>query len=283
MASRRQLLRALAATTAVGVAGCFVDSADSPAESADSPGDATAAPGDATAAPGDATATGTGTPETLAERGIPANICEQDQQPPGEQNIAAVIDPAFASDWADHTIPDQYTPGRDDGRLGPDAVVVGMTDGERARAYPLAVLWWHEIVNDTFGEPALVTYCPLCRSGLVATRRVNGQSTTFTVTELLWTPPSGATNASVADGTAFGAAFNETDADVRTDRGNLVMIDAASGSYWSQLLARAICGPRRGDRLPLRPSRTVRWEHWQAEHPTTDVLLPPPHSGVSNV
>lgn len=267
MPTRRAALAALA-----GLAGCLATGDEKP----------NARTGTTPAARTTIDEPRTDTP-TLAERGIPGNICEQEQQPPGEQNIAAVIEPAFASDWADHTIPDQYTPGRDDGRLGEEAVVVGLTNDGRARAYPLAVLWWHEIVNDAFGEPTLVTYCPLCRSGLVAARRVAGGATQFTVTELLWTPPSAATNASVADGTAFGANVNETEAGVRTDRGNLVMIDAATGSYWSQLLARAICGPQRGDRLPVRPSRTARWGDWQAEHPDTEVLLPPPHSRVSNV
>ena len=289
MVSRRRLLETVAVGASLGLAGCLGGVADDSTTETPSTATDTASPATGTrpavGSPGDSATEAT--PETptarLARRGIPGNICEKDQQAPGPGGIAAVIDPAFARDWASVSVPDQYTPGRSDGRLAPESVVIGVTDGDRARAYPIAVLWWHEIVNDTFGEPTLVTYCPLCRSGLVARRVVAGAATRFTVTELLWTPPSGATADSVESGTTFGANFNETEVGVRDDRGNLVMIDAATGSYWSQLLARAICGPQRGERLSIRASRTATWRDWQVAHPDTDVLLPPPHSGVSTV
>jgi hypothetical protein len=60
--------------------------------------------------------------------------------------------------------------------------------------------------------------------------------------------------------------------------GNLVMVDDATGSYWSQLLARAICGPRAGDSLRIRPSTLTTWGKWRATHPETELLLPPPYS-----
>jgi hypothetical protein len=58
------------------------------------------------------------------------------------------------------------------------------------------------------------------------------------------------------------------------------MVDAATGSYWSQLLAQAICGPRTGDELAIRPSTVATWKAWRARRPSTEVLLPPPHSGT---
>ncbi|MFB6177484.1 MAG: DUF3179 domain-containing (seleno)protein, partial [Halobaculum sp.] len=186
----------------------------------------------------------------------------------------------FADDWQGVNVPDQYQTS--ESGIAADAVVIGLERDGRARAYPLSVVWWHEIVNDTFGVPTLVTYCPLCRSGMVAERTVAGEPTTFTVTELLWIPPGPARNRSVSRNRSFGVDVDETEADVR-EKGNLVLTDAATGSYWSQLLARAICGPRRGDRLSILASQTARWSDWQAAHPETDVLLPPPHSGVSLV
>ena len=55
-------------------------------------------------------------------------------------------------------------------------------DGE-ARAYPLSILMWHEIVNDTLADtPISVTFCPLCNSGIVFDRRVEGIETTFGTT-----------------------------------------------------------------------------------------------------
>jgi hypothetical protein len=127
--------------------------------------------------------------------------------------------------------------------------VVGVERGGAARAYPLRVLRWHEVVNDALGGPLLVTYCPLCGSSIVAERTVAGEVTVFGVSGKLW-------------------------------RGDLVMYDRATGSLWSQLLARAVRGPRTGDRLALLPSRLTSWRTWREEHPDTEVLLPPPHSNT---
>jgi len=60
--------------------------------------------------------------------------------------------------------------------------------------------------------------------------------------------------------------------------GDLVMYDGRTGSYWSQLLAQAICGPQRKRRLSIRPSTVTTLGEWRGEHPDTDVLLPPPAS-----
>ncbi len=60
-----------------------------------------------------------------------------------------------------------------------EPVLVVEQDG-RARAYPLQILVWHEIVNDDFaGTPLAVTYCPLCNSALVFDRRLDGRALTF--------------------------------------------------------------------------------------------------------
>jgi hypothetical protein len=60
--------------------------------------------------------------------------------------------------------------------------------------------------------------------------------------------------------------------------GNLVMYDEATGSYWSQVLARAVCGPRRGSTLGIVPSSLSTWGDWRAANPEGKVLLPPPFS-----
>lgn len=175
--------------------------------------------------------------------------------------IPAIVDPAFASDWRDVAI--NFGDGRtyrprlaaDDPVLGVelDAVRESSPDGQAAqppaRAYPLRVLNWHEVVNDTYGGPLLVTYCPLCRSGLVARRRVRGEVTTFGVSGLL---------------------LNE----------NLVLYDAATNSRWSQIRAEAVRGPTTGTPLEVLPSSLTTWGDWRADHPETDVLLPPPRSGT---
>lgn len=260
---RRRFLAALAA--AAGVAGCSAGTGDGgDAPPATRPGPTRSSPADAA---DDAATRG------LAAQGIPATICSEPVQ--ADPGIYAIDDPAFANDWTGREVAPEY---RRDEPLPDDETVVGLTADGRARAYPLSVLTIHEIVNDAFGGPVLVTYCPLCRSGLVANRVVDGTVTTFGVSGLLWRPERIQAADSVADGRAFGASGSAgADAEVGVN-GNLVMYDRATRSYWSQLLGQAICGPATGTGLSIRPSTVTTWGEWRADHPDTDVLLPPPYS-----
>jgi hypothetical protein len=123
-----------------------------------------------------------------------------------------------------------------------DDWVVGVDAGASARAYPLAILVWHELVNDRLGgRPLLVSYCPLCGTALVFDRRVEGAERRFGVSGLLY-------------------------------RSDLLMFDRESESLWSQIGAHAVTGPARGQRLALVRSRLVRWAEWQRVHPETSVL-----------
>ena len=209
------------------------------------------------------------TAEPIARSGVPQTICEE--APVDDPGIYAVVEPRFGADWAGLDV------GRRYGTLDDETVVVGVERGGRARAYPLAVLFYHEVVNDDLGGPLLVTYCPLCRSGLVADRLVAGAPTRFVVSGLLWRPEAVRAKAAEVRGRVFGATRSDGEAELLT-AGNLVMVDEATGSYWSQLIARAICGPRRGDELTVVPSSVARWGAWRAAHPDGEVLLPPPHS-----
>jgi hypothetical protein len=179
--------------------------------------------------------------------------------------VPAITEPAFGRDWSGLEITVSSAPLREsvEPRLSPGSPVIGLESGaptstgrdgsaegnDRTRAYPLSVLDWHEAVNDRLGGPLLVTYCPLCGSGVAAERTVGGEETAFGVSGLLW-------------------------------RGNLVLYDRATGSLWSQLLGRAIRGPRTGERLRLVPSRLATWGEWGEDHPGTEVLLPPPRSNT---
>ncbi|MEF8842638.1 MAG: DUF3179 domain-containing (seleno)protein [Haloarculaceae archaeon] len=211
----------------------------------------------------------------IAEYGYPSTVCEEDLRPDA---IPAIDDPAFAPDWSGVDIPAEY---RADGGLTDDRVVVGVVGDGTARAYPLSVLARHEVVNDSMGIPLLVTYCPICRSGLVASRELDRAAATFGVTGLLWKPPDAYTAASEADGTVFGAGESDPETGVR-DSANLVMYDEPTGSRWSQTLAEAICGPREGESLEILPSAVATWGEWRTDHPDTEVLLPPPLSGTLN-
>ncbi|WP_435363634.1 DUF3179 domain-containing (seleno)protein [Haloarchaeobius sp. DYHT-AS-18] len=224
------------------------------------------------------TGIGSYTELSLAEQGFPKTVCSEDVVPAA---LAEIDDPAYASDWSTHEVRDRYGP---DGRIGESRTVVGLEHDGQARAYPLSILWYHEVVDDWLGDlPVLVTYCPICKSGLVADRRIDGQDgvTNFQATGLLWRPPGVQAGAAEDAGRAWAAAVNDSSPDQRIRvSGNLVMADDATGSYWSQLLGQAICGPLEGRRLDIVPSTITDWGTWRREQPKTDVLLPPPHSGT---
>jgi hypothetical protein len=265
---RRRVLAALG--TAVGLAGCSAVRGGSD----DEEGAVSRPTNEPTTRTGGTVSGGTAT-GGLAAQGIPPTICSEPIQ--ADPGIYAIGDPAVASDWTGRDVDAAY---RRDGRLTDDATVIGIEADGRARAYPLSVLTIHEVVNDEFGGPVLVTYCPLCRSGLVAARVVDGEPTTFAVSGLLWQPERIQSADSVADGRAFGASRSEAgDAEV-SNNGNLVMYDRATRSYWSQVLGKAICGPATGTALAIRPSTVATWGAWRRAHPGTDVLLPPPYSGT---
>ena len=139
--------------------------------------------------------------------------------------------------------------------LVPKDKVVGVVVGGVARAYPLRVLVWHEVVNDTVSDvPIVVTYSPLSEGIAVFDRRVAGEMLEFGVSGLLY-------------------------------QSNLLMYDRASAraaeSLWSQLQARAIAGPAAASSLTLTamPFALARWEDWEAAWPDTTVLAPVPGDG----
>lgn len=210
----------------------------------------------------------------LARHGVPQSICDEEPRPSNAHR--GIAEPAFAADWDRIDVPPEYR-GTDRAGLAPDDTVIGVTDDGRARAYPLRILYRLEVVNDTFGGPLLVTFCPLCNSGMVASRVVDGEPSEFRMTGLLWSPPGVPAAVSADEGRVFGTSTGHPDADLRRS-GNLVMIDDRTESYWSQYLARAICGPVRGSTLAIEASSTATWADWRSKYPSTEVLLPPPHS-----
>jgi len=88
---------------------------------------------------------------------------------PGKDGIPAIDDPEFkpVSEITD---------------LGAKEPVIALEINAEAKAYPLRILMWHEIANDTLGgAPVTVTYCPLCNASIVFDRRVNGKILDFGV------------------------------------------------------------------------------------------------------
>ena len=147
---------------------------------------------------------------------------------PARDGIPALREPA--------TMPAGAAPWHD------DETVIGVVQGGAARAYPIAILNWHELVNDTLGgREILVSYCPLCGTGLVFDRRVGGQARTFGVSGLLY-------------------------------NSDLLIYDHESLSLWSQIESSAVTGPASGTRLRVLRSRLTTWGRWRGEHPETRVL-----------
>ena len=127
-------------------------------------------------------------------------------------------------------------PWQDDDR------VIGITlDGE-SRAYPIAMLDWHELVNDRLGSRhILVSYCPLCGTGMVFDREIGGRIRIFGVSGLLY-------------------------------QSDVLLYDRRSESLWSQIASEAITGPERGKRLELLRSAQIPWGEWRERHPDTTAL-----------
>jgi len=120
--------------------------------------------------------------------------------------------------------------------------VLALTVGGETRAYPLQVMTWHEIVNDTVGGvPVAVTYCPLCNSGVAFHRRVDGRLLDFGTSGKLY-----------AD--------------------NLVMYDRQTQSLWPQLTGQASVGVLTGTQLTAIPMGVVGWDQFLTAHPDALVL-----------
>jgi hypothetical protein len=143
--------------------------------------------------------------------------------------------------------PSYETGAQADDWLEPDDTVVGYVDpsGE-AWAYPIRILNFHEIVNDELaGRPVLVSYCPLCASGVVYDRRVGGRVLSFSNTSALY-------------------------------QSDLVMVDRETGSYWWQVPGRAIAGELSGMVLTPLVAETTTWERWETKNTGSWVMSRPP-------
>ena len=115
----------------------------------------------------------------------------------------------------------------------------------RARAHPASLLNVHE-VDDDFGGPVLVTYYPVCRSGVVAGLVVDGAPARSDASGLLWTPPR------VRTAAEDGRVPSDREAGV-ADGGNLVCDDRI-GPHWCRCSRRgpAARRPRTGPRYDPR-------------------------------
>lgn len=152
---------------------------------------------------------------------------------PPKDGIPSIDDPRF--------VPAAEVSNQD---LAETEPVVGVIVNGKARAYPLRILTWHEIVNDEFdGVPITVTYCPLCNSSIVFDRRLDGQVLDFGTT---------------------GKLRNS----------DMVMYDRQTESWWQQFLGEGIVGELTGKRLKMLPSRLESFVKFKKRAPNGEVLIP---------
>lgn len=112
------------------------------------------------------------------------------------------------------------------------------------RFYPFNILNWHEIVNDIVGGvPVAVTFCPLCGSGIVYERIVDGDTLDFGVSGKLY-------------------------------ESNLLMFDNRTESLWSQAMGEALVGQFTGKKLKLINSVVVSYEEIETDYPAVKILSP---------
>jgi hypothetical protein len=122
-----------------------------------------------------------------------------------------------------------------------EPVLAFVIDGD-ARAYPVQILMWHEIVNDTVGGvPVAVTYCPLCNSAVAYDRRIGDRVLEFGTSGLLWNSA-------------------------------LVMYDRQTETLWSHFTGQGIVGELTGTEIDTLPVATVPWGLWRDAHPDGLVL-----------
>ncbi len=149
---------------------------------------------------------------------------------PPRDGIPSIDDPQFIS-------PDEAAEW-----LADNEPVIFLERGGDARAYPLQILTWHEIVNDTVGDvPVVVTFCPLCNSALVFDRRLDGEAVEFGTSGLL-------------------------------RNSDLIMYDRKTESLWQQFTGDAIVGDKVGEQLTFVPSSLISFADFRAAHPDGIVL-----------
>ena len=152
---------------------------------------------------------------------------------PPKDGIPAISDPTFedipaASEWLSERDP-----------------VIVFAQGDEVRAYPLAILIWHEIVNDTVGgKPVAVTFCPLCNASIVFDRTFDGQVLDFGTT---------------------GKLRNS----------DLIMYDRQTETWWQQFTGQGIVGKHAGEQLDFLASQVISFGDYAAKFPAGEVLARP--------
>ncbi|HRI22038.1 MAG TPA: DUF3179 domain-containing (seleno)protein, partial [Panacibacter sp.] len=122
-------------------------------------------------------------------------------------------------------------------------LVIGVSINGKAKAYPIEIIGYHHQVQDTLaGQPIMVTYCTVCRTGRVFSPVVNGKKENFRL--------------------------------VGMDHFNAMFEDATTKSWWRQATGEAVSGPLKGSMLTEIPSQQSTLAVWLREHPNSRILQP---------
>jgi len=126
--------------------------------------------------------------------------------------------------------------------IGPLEPIIQVSINQEIKGYPIQILTWHEIVNDTVGGvPVVVTFCPLCNTAIAFERTVEGQVLDFGTTG-------------------------------RLRYSNLIMYDRQTESWWQQGTGEGIVGTLTGTQLDFVPAGMVSWETFKNANPDGMVL-----------
>jgi hypothetical protein len=186
-----------------------------------------------------------------------------------EENPPSGADREFSTDFSIHTIaydeilsggvpkdgipavndPEFVSIDEADAWLKPvEPIIFVEVDGDR-RAYPIQILMWHEIVNDTVGGlPLAITFCPLCNTAIIFERVIDGQTLDFGTTG-------------------------------RLHYSNLIMYDRQTESWWQQASGKAVIGSFTGKRLSFYRGDIISWEEFKTTYPEGTVMSQ--HTGYS--
>jgi hypothetical protein len=196
----------------------------------------------------------TNNPPSIEDSATPTLL--QDEPPPAGANSE------FTTDFSKHSVsyseilsggppkdgipalkdPDFVFVSEADAWLKPAEPVILVQVDADARAYPIQVLIWHEIANDTVGsEPLVVTFCPLCNTAIAFKRTINGEVLDFGTTG-------------------------------RLRYSNLIMYDRQTETWWQQATGEAIAGELTGTQLEFYPATIISWEDFKAAFPQGKVL-----------
>jgi len=136
----------------------------------------------------------------------------------------------------------KYVTAEEASFMKPVDVVLGFKVGSNTFAYPRHILNWHELVNDkSDGQSFVITYCPLCGSGMAFSSAVGSEQLDFGVSGLLY-------------------------------NNDLLFYDRQTESLWSQIERRAVSGDFAGDILEQLYLEHTSWQSWKERNPNTKVL-----------